>query len=92
MAVQIYKTKIFYKFLCKITEICKKHLEEEYDPDLASSLSEPLYYKQIEYTDKKGKKKPKETPQLHQFFMRNLFTLINQKRFFLCLEQKVNKK
>ena len=59
MAVQIYKTKIFYKFLCKITEICKKHLEEEYDPDLASSLSEPLYYKQIEYTDKKGKKKTK---------------------------------
>ena len=49
----------FYKFLCKLTEICKKYLEEEYGPDLASSLSEPLYYKQIEYTDKKGKKKTK---------------------------------
>ena len=51
--------EIFYKFLCKLTEICKKHLEEEYGPDLASSLSEPLYYKQVEYTDKKGKKKTK---------------------------------
>ena len=49
----------FYKFLCKITEICKKYLEEEYGPDLASSLSEPLYYKQVEFTDKKGKKKTK---------------------------------
>ena len=49
----------FYKFLCKITEICKKYLEEEYGPDLASSLSEPLYHKQVEFTDKKGKKKTK---------------------------------
>ena len=49
----------FYKFLCKLTEICKKYLEEEYGPDLASSLSEPLYYKQVEFTDKKGKKKTK---------------------------------
>ena len=49
----------FYKFLCKLTEICKKYLEEEYGPDLASSLSEPLYYKQVEFTDKKGKKKNK---------------------------------
>ena len=53
------KEEQFYKFLCKLTEICKKYLEEEYGPDLASSLSEPLYYKQIEYTDKKGKKKTK---------------------------------
>ena len=53
------KEEQFYKFLCKITETCKEYLEEEYGPDLASSLSEPLYYKQIEYTDKKGKKKTK---------------------------------
>ena len=53
------KEEQFYRFLCKLTEICQKYLEEEYGPDLASSLSEPLYYKQIEYTDKKGKKKTK---------------------------------
>ena len=51
--------EIFYTFLCKLTEICKKYLEEEYGPDLASSLSEPLYYKQVEFTDTKGKKKTK---------------------------------
>ena len=54
------KEEQFYKFLCKIKEICQKYLEEEYGPDLASSLSEPLYYKQIEYIDKKGKKKTKK--------------------------------
>ena len=36
-------------------ELCKLHLESEYGADLASSLSSPFYYKQIEYTDKKGK-------------------------------------
>ncbi|CAH3150045.1 unnamed protein product, partial [Porites evermanni] len=35
------------------------HLENEYGPDMASTLSSPFYYKQIEYTDKKGKKKTK---------------------------------
>ena len=42
-----------------MVEVCKEHLAEEYGADLASSMSEPLYYKQIEYTDKKGKKKTK---------------------------------
>ena len=56
------KEEQFYRFLCKLTEICKEYLEEEYGADLASSLSEPLYYKQIEYTDKKGKKKTKRDP------------------------------
>ena len=39
--------------------MCHSHLESEYGADLASSLSLPFYYKQIEYTDKKGKKKTK---------------------------------
>ena len=39
--------------------MCQSHLESEYGADLASSLSSPFYYKQIEYTDKKGKKKTK---------------------------------
>ena len=50
------KEEQFYKFICKITEICQQHLEDEYGPEIASSLSDPLYYKQIEYTDKKAKK------------------------------------
>ena len=39
--------------------ICRLHLESEYGADIASSLSSPFYYKQVEYTDKKGKKKTK---------------------------------
>ena len=39
--------------------MCQSHLESEYGADLASFLSSPFYYKQIEYTDKKRKKKTK---------------------------------
>lgn len=49
----------FHNFISKFTEVCKKHLEEEYDADMASSMSTPFYYKKIEYVDKKRKKKTK---------------------------------
>ena len=52
----------FYEFICKITEICKQLLAEEYGADKAASMSEPFYYKQIEYTDKKRKTKAKKDP------------------------------
>ncbi|CAH3161224.1 unnamed protein product, partial [Porites lobata] len=45
-----------------LTSLSIEHLENEYGPDLASSLSSPLYYKQEEYTDKKGKKKTRKDP------------------------------
>ena len=51
--------KAFFEAINNITTICQQHLENEYGADLASSLSEPFYYKQVEYTDKKGKKKTK---------------------------------
>ena len=51
------KEKAFFDTLNNLREICCKHLESEYGPDMASSLSSLLYYKQVEYTDKKGKKK-----------------------------------
>ena len=51
--------KSFFEALNNITTICQQYLENEYGEDLASSLSSPFYYKQIEYTDKKGKKKTK---------------------------------
>ena len=51
--------KAFFDVINNITTICQQHLENEYGADLASSLSEPFYYKQVEYTDKKGKKKTK---------------------------------
>ena len=53
------KEKAFFEAINNITTIGHHHLESEYGADLASSLSEPFYYKQVEYTDKKGKKKTK---------------------------------
>ena len=51
------KEKAFFDTLNNLREICCHHLESEYGPDMASTLSSPFYYKQVEYTDKKGKKK-----------------------------------
>ena len=79
----------FFEAINNITTICQQHLESEYGADLASSLSEPFYYKQVEYPDKKGKKKTKrETPQLLQCFMQNLFTQKNLRKFFHYLRQR----
>ena len=49
----------FFDTLNNVVSMCQSHLESEYGADLASSLSSPFYYKQIEYTDKKGKKRTK---------------------------------
>ena len=54
------KEKAFFDTLNNIRELCSKHLESEYGPEMASSLSSLLYYKQVEYTDKKGKKKTRK--------------------------------
>ena len=51
------KEKSFFDFINNLTTLSQQYLENEYGPDMASSLSSPLYYKQEEYTDKKGKKK-----------------------------------
>ena len=51
--------KAFFDVINNVMEICRLHLESEYGVDLASSISSPFYYKKVEYTDKKGKKKTK---------------------------------
>ena len=53
------KEKAFFDVVNNVTTLSQQHLENEYGADLASSLSSPFYYKQIEYTDKKGKTKTK---------------------------------
>ena len=49
----------FFETLNNVVSMCRLHLKSEYGADLASSLSSPFYYKQVEYIDKKGKKKTK---------------------------------
>ena len=52
--------KAFFDVINKVIRFSQHHLENEYGLDLASSLSSPFYYKQIEYTDKKEKKRTKK--------------------------------
>ena len=51
--------KAFFDVINNVITLSQLHLENVYGPDLASTLFPPFYYKQIEYTDKKGKKKSK---------------------------------
>ena len=51
--------KAFFDVINNVAEICRLHVESEFGADLASCMSLPFYYKQVEYTDKKGKKKTK---------------------------------
>ena len=39
----------FFETLNNVVSMCSSHLESEYGADLASSLSSPFYYKQVEY-------------------------------------------
>ena len=53
------KEKAFFNVINNVVTLSQYHLEKEYGPDVASTLFPPFYYKQIEYTDKKGKKRTK---------------------------------
>ena len=53
------KERAFFDVINNVIKFSQQHLENEYGPDLASTLSSPFYYKQIEFTDKKGKKRTK---------------------------------
>ena len=53
------REKEFFDIINLLVDLSQQHLEKKYGPDQASTLSSPLYYKNIEYTDKKGKKKTK---------------------------------
>ena len=56
------KEKAFFDVINNVTTLSQQHLENEYGADLASTLSSPFYFKQEEYTDKKGKKKTRIDP------------------------------
>ena len=54
------KEQAFFDVLNNITSITTSFLETEYGPEIASSLTSPFYYKQVEVVDKKGKKRTKK--------------------------------
>ena len=54
------KEKEFYEAILNLTSLAQQYLESEYGADAASYLTDPLYYKQEEYTDKKGRIKTRK--------------------------------
>ena len=52
--------KVFFEGMNNLSVICQNYLEKEYCADMALHLSNIFYFKQIEYTDKKGKTKKKK--------------------------------
>ena len=50
----------FLNIIKKVQDLCQDHLSREYGENEALSLSDMLYYKQVEYVDKKGKTKKKK--------------------------------
>ena len=80
--------KAFFDVINNVAEICRLHVESEFGADLASCMSLPFYYKRLSTQTRKEKRKLREIPQLLQCFILNLFTLRNQRRFFLCLRQR----
>ena len=49
----------FLNIIKKVQLLCENHLSIEYGDNESTSLTDMLYYKQIEYVDKKGKNKKK---------------------------------
>ena len=85
------KEQAFFDVLNNVTDITTNFLENDYGADVASSLSSPFYYKQVEYTDKKGRRKPKKIHLLLQYSMQKLFIQRNPRRYFLFSKQKEKK-
>ena len=50
----------FLNIIKKVYNLCQDHLSREYGENEATSHSDILYYKQVEYIDKKGKTKKKK--------------------------------
>ena len=50
----------FLNIIKKVQDLCQDHLSREYGENESSSLTDMLYYKQVEYVDKKGKTKKKK--------------------------------
>ena len=50
----------FLNIINKVFDLCQNHLSREYGENEATSLSDILYYKQVDYIDQKGKTKKKK--------------------------------
>ena len=58
----------FFNIINKVYDLCQHHLSREYGENEATSLSDVLYYKQVDYIDKKIKPRRKRMKQVLRFF------------------------
>ena len=81
----------FFNILNKVQDLRRDHLSREYGENQAASLSEILYYKQIEYDDRKGKtKKKKDKSSAPVLYVKFIYSSDN-KNFSTILKVKGNK-
>ena len=72
----------FLNILNKVQDHCRDHLSSAYGENEATSLSEILYYKQIEYVDQKGKtKKKKDKTSAPVLYVKLIYSSDNKKVF-----------
>ena len=65
----------FLNIINKVFDLCQDHLSKEYGENEASSLLDILYYKQVEYVDKKGKtKKKKDESSLPVLYVKLIYS------------------
>ena len=81
----------FFETLNNVVSMCRYHLGSEYDEGLASSLTSPFYYKHIEYTDKKGKKKTKVDESSAPIFYAKLIYSEKSKKILSLFKTKGKK-
>ena len=71
----------FLSIINKVYDLCQDHLSKEYGENEASSLSDILYDKQVEYVDKKGKTKKKKDETSSQVLYVKLIYSSETKKF-----------
>ena len=81
----------FLNIINKVQDLCRDHLSREYGENEAACLSDVLYYKQIEYTDGKGKiKKKKDKTSAPVLYVKLIYSSDN-KKFSTIFRVKGNK-
>ena len=81
----------FLNIIKKVYNLCQDHLSREYGENEASSLSDMLYYKQVEQVDKKGKTKKKRDESSSPVLYVKLIYSSDTKKFSTIFRVKGNK-
>ena len=81
----------FLNIIKKVQDLCRDHLSREYGENEAASLSDILYYRQVEYTDKKGKTKKKNDETSSPVLYVKLIYLSDTKKFSTIFRVKGKK-